>query len=64
MPRLAVGPTHLPVQWVLGPGYYVKQSPPSSSEVKNENFTFLQYNLPAQQFVISGILFMVRWSLR
>jgi hypothetical protein len=51
MPRLALGPTHLPVQWVLGPGHYVKQSPPSSSEVKNENFTFLQHNLPAQQFV-------------
>jgi hypothetical protein len=42
MPGLALGPTYLPIQWVLGP---------SSSEVKNENFTFLQYNLPAQQFV-------------
>jgi hypothetical protein len=41
--RPALGPTHLPVQWVLGaltrgvkrPGHQSNHSPPTSAEVKN-----------------------------
>lgn len=39
------------MQWVLGSGCYVKHSPPSGAEVKNENFTFLHYNVSALKFV-------------
>jgi hypothetical protein len=49
--RLALGTTHPSMQWVLGPGCYVKHSPPSGAEVKNENFTLLHYNLSALKFV-------------
>jgi len=51
MSRLALGTTHPPIQWVLEPGCYVKHSPPSGAEVKNDSFTFLHYNLSALKFV-------------
>ena len=48
--RLVLGPTHFPIQWVMGTtgmkllGHDADRSPPTSAEVKNEwSYTFIPH---------------------